>query len=405
MSFEIRPITDEEWPAFIRTDQAGFGQVVPDDLKDPERRPWPLDRSVAAFDDGQIVGCAAAYPMELTLPGLVPEPCAGVTYVSVLPTHRRRGVLSAMMRHQLADVRVRGENVASLLASEAVIYGRFGYGLATRAVDLTLDRRHTALRPEADRAVDGRVVLLEVDEARKILPALHDRSRLGQPGDMSRPEGWWKGWFNRPKEDRFFAVYESASGEAEGFAVYRVKSGSDWLSSGTVKVAQLVTATPDAYLGLWRYVCDIDLTNTIELATRPVSEPMEWMLVDPRRLQVTRRGDFLWVRLVDAAAALAARRYALADRFVIEVTSDDLCPWNVGRWALETGADGASCERTDADADLTLPVTALGAAYLGGSSLSEMARAGIVAERAPGVAARADLAFTTTPVPWCQTFF
>lgn len=405
MSFEIRPITDDEWPAFMRTDQAGFGMVPTSDVLDPDRRPWPLDRSVATFDDGQVVGCAAAYPMELTLPGLRMEPCAGVTYVSVLPTHRRRGVLSGMMRHQLADIRDRGEIVASLLASESVIYGRFGYGLATRATERRIDRRHTALRPEVDREVPGRVVLVDADAARKVLPGVHDRSRAHQPGDMSRTEGWWKAWFHRPKEDRFFAVYESASGEAEGYAVYKVKSGQDWLSSGTVQVREVVTATPDAYLALWRYVCDIDLTNSIELSSRPVSEPMEWMLADPRRLEVTRHADFLWVRLIDAAAALGARTYSTDDRFVLEVVGDPLCPWNEGRWALEGGTDGASCQRTDAAADLTLPVTALGAAYLGGSSLAEMARAGIVAEREPGIAARADLAFRSDPGPWCQTFF
>ena len=405
MSVEIRPITDAEWPAYIRTDQAGFGMVPASDLLDPERRPWPLDRSIATFDDGRVVGCAAAYPMELTLPGLATEACAGVTYVSVLPTHRRRGVLSGMMRHQLADIRERGEIVAALLASEAVIYGRFGYGLATRASDRRIDRRHTRLRPEVDREVGGRIVLLEVDEARKVLPDVHDASRRRQPGDLSRTEGWWKAWFHRPKEDRFFAVYESAAGEAEGYATYRVKGGADWLSSGTVQVGSLVTASDDAYLALWRYVCDIDLTNTIEVSTRPVSEPMEWMLADPRRLETTRQADFLWVRLVDVGAALAARTYATADRFVLEVVGDPLCPWNEGRWSLETGAGEARCERTGDDADLTLPVTALGAAYLGGSSLADMARAGIVAERSPGIARRADLAFSSDPVPWCQTFF
>ncbi|MGI8794273.1 MAG: GNAT family N-acetyltransferase [Acidimicrobiales bacterium] len=405
MSFEIRPITDDDWPAFIRTDQAGFGMVPNADLLDPARRPWPLDRSVATFEDGEVVGCAAAYPMELTLPGLRTEPCAGVTYVSVLPTHRRRGVLSGMMRHQLADIRERGEVVASLLASESVIYGRFGYGLATRASERRIDRRHTQIRAELDREVAGRVRLLDADDARKVLPDVHDRSRAQQPGDMSRTDGWWSAWFRRPKEDRFFAVYESAAGEAEGFAVYKVKPGSDWLSSGTVQVAGLVSASADAYLALWRYVCDIDLTNTIELSNRPVAEPMEWMLVDHRRLETSRQSDFLWIRLVDLAAALGARTYATDDRFVIEVVGDPLCPWNEGRWALDTGREGGSCARSTDEVDLTVPVTALGAAYLGGSSLAEMARAGLVSERAPGIAARADSALRTDPGPWCQTHF
>lgn len=403
MTIEFRTITDGEWPDVVRTIQTAFGRVAPEDLKDPARRPWPLDRSVAAIEDGRVVGTGASYPMELTLPGGATEPCAGVTWVSVLPTHRRRGVLTGMMAHQVADLRARGEAIAALLASESIIYGQFGYGLATRTTDRRIDRRHTALRNAPEPV--GRVVLLDADDARKVLPGIHDRSRLAQPGDLSRTELWWEAWFHRPKENRFFAVHEGADGAADGYAVYLVKPGDDWLSSGTVEVDALVSSDANGYVDLFRFVTDIDLTQTIKLANRPVSEPIDWMLVDARRLETTRLADFLWVRLIDVAAALARRTYATAERFVIEVTTDDLCPWNVGRWALETGTDGATCVATTDDADLVLPVAALGAAFLGGSSLAEMVRAGHVAERRPGIARRADSAFAADPVPWCQTFF
>ena len=408
MDLEIRAITEAEWPAFLRTDTAAFGHVLSDEDVATTIRPWDLDRSVAAFDRGQIVGTAASYPFELTLPGLTTVPTAGVTWVGVLPTWRRRGVLTAMMHHQLQEVRGRGEPVAVLLASEGPIYGRFGYGLATTQADYTVERGRAVLaRPFAPA---GRVVLADPATAAKALPEIHDRARRLQPGEVRRPDLWWERFFkaDAPRDGaggRFHVLHESGSGELDGFASYRVLQGGTFGPPGnnTVVVQLLTAASTGAYTALWRYVCDLDLSVRVQVVNRQLDEPLRWMLTDPRALD-GRVIDHLWARLVDVPAALAARRYTVPATVVVEVV-DPICPWNEGRWRLEGGPDGAACTPAAEGPDLVLGAADLGAAFLGGTRLASLGRAGRVDELRPGALARADLMFASEPAPWCQTQF
>lgn len=408
---EIRSVTEAEWPAFLETVRIAFGTLPAPGDEVPEKRGWPIGRSVAAFEDRQPVGCAGAYEFELTLPGLTTTPAAGVTWVGVRPTHRRRGVLTGLMSHQLADAHERGEAVAVLLASESVIYGRFGYGLATTQVDLELTRPHARLARPLE--VSGQVRLVtDDDRIRRLLPEIHERVRRQQAGDVSRPDGWWKGFFAGGRGGasfgpRFHLFYEDSSGAVQGYAYYRVQStferplSSDW----TVLVQGLGALTFDAYAALWQFVWNVDLSAKVMAGFRPADEPLRHLLVDPRRLATTRSTDFLWCRTVDVAAALAARRYAVEGSVVLEVR-DDACPWNAGRWRLEGGPSGASCVRADeATADLTLSAAELGAAYLGGTRLAALAAARRIDEHAPGALARADVMFAEARAPWCQTFF
>ena len=388
----------------------GFGGLPgPQDVA--ENRAWPLERAIGAFEDGRPVGTAAAYDFELTLPGCTTVDAAGVTAVSVRPTHRRRGALAGMMRRQLDDVHERGVPVAILLASESTIYGRFGYGPATVAHELEIDRYRARL--EAPFEAPGRVRLV-ADEAewQRLLPEIHDRVRRGQPGDVRRTDGWWKGHFANAGPvpgtlgPRLHAFYENAAGEVEGFTHYRIRTDTgqrlqaDWV----VAVEGLGALTFEAYVALWRYVTDIDLSAKITVSMRPPDEPFRHLLAEPRRLAAVRSLDFLWLRIVDVAAALAARRYEVPGSVVLEVR-DPFCPWNAGRWRLEGGPDGASCERTDASADLTLSAVELGAAFLGGVNLAALAAARRVDEHEPGAVARTASMLATARAPWCQTFF
>lgn len=406
MTREMRPVTDEEWPAFVRTVHTAFGSLPAPEHTAPELRSWPLDRSIAVIDDGEIIAGAGAFTFEITLPGLTSVPAAGVTWVAVLPTHTRQGILRSMMQHQLGDIRERGESLAVLLASESLIYGRFGYGLATTHADYELDRRHASLAVDID--APGRVVLVDPETARKVLPEVHERVRRTLPGEVTRPEGWWEGFFRENKPSggagaRFFAVHESPGGEADGYVYYRVRTQGVGAWEAAVEVGGLGALTDAAYTALWRYVADIDLSWKVVAKSRPVDEPLRWMLEDPRRLTAKNTADFLWVRLVDLAPALAARRYATSDRVVVDVT-DEMCPSNTGRWAVEGGPDGASCERTSLDADLVCSVADLGAAYLGGVTFSTLARAGRVRGDADALR-RADRFFSGDRAPWCGTAF
>ncbi|MDP9387451.1 MAG: GNAT family N-acetyltransferase, partial [Actinomycetota bacterium] len=359
MDLELRPVTEEELEAYLRVDSTAFGQAPPDadDAAVARAQLGPLERALAVFEGGRIVATAAAPPLELTLPGLTTTTVAALTYVGVLPTHRRRGLLRLMMGRLLEDARARGEAVALLLASESAIYGRFGYGLASSHVAVEIERRHGALLVPEGR---GRVELVDAGTAAKVLPAVHDQARRRQPGDLGRSAEWWEGALRDPEprregaSPRFYAVHESAEGEADGYASYRVKSRWEHgMPCGRVLVQEVVALSPGADAALWRFLLSIDLTEVVEAESRPVEDPLRWMLADPRRLRVTMASDFLWARLLDVGAALAARRYAVPGRLVLDVDGGFGAPGG-RRYALEGGPDGAGCRPTDDDADLAL---------------------------------------------------
>ena len=293
-----------------------FGETfTAEELADHDR--WfEYDRSMAAFDGDRIVGTGGAFSMDLTLPGLTTIPIGGLTAIAVLPTYRRRGILRSMIAYHFAECEGRGELVSGLGASESVIYGRFGYGLATTFADYEIDpRRAQFLRQPAGR---GRLRLLEPEETAKIVPPLYDRYRRGQPGELSRPQVWWDVYARDPEWTRqgasrhYDVVYESDPGRVDGWVSYRVENRwPNGLAANILKVRMLVGLSPEAEAALWRYLLDMDLAGTVKLTDRPVDDPIRWRLADPRRLRITDMGDQLWLRLLDLRGALAARRYAV----------------------------------------------------------------------------------------------
>lgn len=406
MNLTLRPVAAEELPTFVRVDRAGFGLDLGDDNVVDAAELLELDRMLAAFDGDDMVGTAAAFSFELTLPGLTTAPAAGVTWVAVLPTHRRRGVLRALMTRQLEDVAARGEPLAVLGASEAPIYGRFGYGLASFGHMVHVDPRRSEFRePLVD---DGRVVLIDAETAAKVLPSVFDRSRRLTPGDHQRSEAWWTYWF-QDKEHwregataRFYVVHETGAGEADGFAAYRMKTSWDehGVPDGELRLESLVTTTDTARAALWRYLLDVDLITRVKAEWVPVDDPLRLLLVDPRAAKVTGVVDDPWVRILDVPAALSARRYAVDGRLVLEVV-DAVRPQTGGRFVLDEGR----CARTDATPDISLGIADLGSLYLGGVGAGVLARAGRITEHRPGAVARADAMFRSDPLPFNQTEF
>jgi predicted acetyltransferase len=408
MDLEMRPLNREELPQVLRLWSLAFGEETQLELLEAESKLLPLDRSVAAFDGRTMVGVAAAFPLEMTIPGSS-APTAGVTWVAVLPTHRRRGVLTAMMRHQLNDIRDRGEALAALWASESLIYGRFGYGMATLSLLLDIERRHAALRPNGVETPDvGAVRLVEADEFRRLARPVFNDVCVRRSGTMARDDGWWDYLLIDSEHrrggagPRKYVVYECANG-CEGYLSYRIKEDWDAFPQNQLRVSELEATTARAQQALWSYALNIDLTETVRAGWRPVDEPLLWMLSDPRRLVATVR-DNLWVRLVDVANALAARRYSVEGELVIEV-EDAFCPWNTGRYLLQAGPEGARCALTSARPALRLSAADLAAAYLGGVSLTALAAAGRVEESAAGALTRADAMFEWQPAPFCPTVF
>lgn len=409
MDHELRPVTEEEFPKFARSIGTVFGNPPSDEHIEHWRTIVELDRTLAVFDGADIVGTTGAYSFQLTVPGLQTLGAAGVTMVTVMPTHRRQGLLRAMMDRQIDDVRERGEPLAILLASESIIYGRFGYGLATIQASYEIDPRHAALQhtPEGN----GRVRMIDKQAAATVLPDVYDRYRLLQPGAVTRTPAWWERHLRDPENwrggasERMYVIYESESAQVDGYATYRIKANWEGnFPDNTLILQQLMTTTPRARAALWRYCLGVDLMARVHAENFPVEEPLRWMLADPRHLRTTYVGDFLWVRLVHIPAALGGRRYAAEGRVVFEVY-DAFRPDNSGRYLLEGGPDGARCACTDAEPDLDVQVADLGAAYLGGVGFTTLARAGRVTEKTRGALRRADAMFACEPQAWCATGF
>ncbi len=406
----VRTITDDEVPAFTAAVSRGF-HTLPR-AEDAEYRRPRIDtaRSYGVFDGGTIVGTARSFATPLTVPGPRQLTAAAVSSVTVQATHRRRGALTELMRQQLDEVAARGEAVAVLIASEAPIYGRFGYGAASENLRLEIDARHLHFTSPA-RA--GRVRYVEAAEFRSIAPAVYDCHRVSQVGAIARDAAWWDtmtGADPQPGADPpgFLAVFEEPDGTPTGFAHYTVAQKSESRrAESTLVLKDLVAVTDAAYDGLWRLVGSTDLIAHITAPDRPAREPLRALVEDRRMVQEAERNDFLWVRLLDVPVALESRGYAFADRIVVDVV-DAFRPASGGRFALDAGPGGASCRRTSEQPDLTVAQSDLGGCYLGSMPLWPAAAAGRVAEHRPGAAAALDRLLglaRPSPPAWCNTWF
>jgi predicted acetyltransferase len=408
VAIEVRPFPpDADYRIFAEAVASAFLEDAPTaDVTDWERLS-ERDRLIGAWDGDRMVGGAAAFTFRLTVPG-GDVGAAGVTAVGVAPTHRRRGILREMMRRQLDDVRARGEPVAILWASEGSIYQRFGYGLASLAATIEIERLKTAFRLPLER--EGDVRLVDRTEGARLFPPIYDGLRREWPGFFDRTETWWElEVLGDPERNRrgagpmFYALYE-AGGRAEGYVIYRVRQeGDPHAHRSTLEIRELMAATPRAVHDLWRFAFDIDLIHVIRAERVQPDHPLMLTVAEPRRLGMT-LSDALWLRLVDLPAALKARSYRGEGSVVFEV-SDSFCPWNAGCWRLESDGKQARIEPADKGPELAVDVTDLAAAYLGAFSFTELARAGRVVERSAGALGRADRMFATDRAPWCPQVF
>ncbi|QGK69803.1 GNAT family N-acetyltransferase [Allosaccharopolyspora coralli] len=371
------PTTDEQWR--VREGTIRQGDVL------------------GGFHDGTLAGTTRLFGSTLRVPGGAAVPAGAVTAVGVRADKTRRGVLTALMRAQLTDAKNRGHVVAMLHASEAAIYGRFGYGAATRARQVRLTIASVKWRDDMPRG--GAVRLVDRADAEKLLPELYRRIGTARPGMMERSDGWWRVGFSRHEQRSLYgyAVHSDEHGDDDGYALYHaVPLGGDDIK---LQVHDLVAATSTAAAELWRFLTGIDLATEIE-AARPVDEPLEWWLQDARQCRTVDVFDDLWVRLVDVPAALHARTFGGSTPVVIEVR-DRILPQNDGVYRI--GSDGA--ERSERSPQLVMDVESLGALYLGDVSVSTVAAANRVEVRDPAALEDADAVFTTPRQPWCGTHF
>ncbi|MFK0250568.1 GNAT family N-acetyltransferase [Amycolatopsis azurea] len=394
---QIRPTTGDDSGLFADTLFAAFAR-----FPDSAGETWSaleMDRGLfATTDDGRPVGTASAYSFELTLPGEAVVPVSGVTAVGVLPTHRRRGALSAMMRRQLADFRARGEFLSVLLASEAVIYRRFGYGPATYTHRLTVQRHLAAFAaPETD---GGSIELLRRAECGEILEEVYDRYRRTRPGALSRPHHWWTAGAGQAPisaAPRYVAVHRDADGVPDGYASYSHTEPS------TLTVDETIAVDDAVGTALARFLLEHDLITQVVFKHCPPDHPLRWQLEDFRAADPGGDTDWLWVRLLDIPRALTARGWFADGELVLDV--DDAALGEHGRHLLTVRGGEADCVPTDREPDLSLDVSDLGSIYLGGTAPSTLVRAGRVRAHRPGAAALADALFRAERPPHCLHWF
>jgi predicted acetyltransferase len=407
MTVTIRTITADEALAFRRAARVGFSQPeTVDDAEFVQLISEPFDRVRAAFDGTSIVATFRSFPTQLTVPGGAAVTAGAVTAVTCRATHRRQGLLTQMMHADLADSAARGEPVDVLIASEFPIYGRFGYGPAAASTSWELD----ASRARFVMPGEGTVELIDNETLRKEAPGVFERVRSARPGMITRDDVMWDMLtdLRRRPEDKpwqgFRLLCRDADGVAQGWASYTIKDEWEHRSPrGMAEVPDLLAATPAAEARLWRFLAELDWVMTVKADDRPTDEVLPWLLSDARAARETFRGDFLWVRVLDAAAAFSARIYTSAGRLVLEVV--DPLGHADGRFALDASPDGATCVPTDETADITMPVATLGTVYLGGVHVTTLHAAGWLDEHTPGAVTRADPLFATTVAPWCNTWF
>ena len=407
---EICRLREEDFPAAVRVEGYAFGEHPTDEEIGVYRAAFNVDRTFCAVEQGALVGTASVMEMELTLPGEKVIPVAALTWVAVLPTHRRRGILRRLMECQFEDMRLRGDAVSVLLASETGIYGRFGYAPATSVSSFTLDRSKVTLTQAGG---GGRMTLIEHGEAASLLPEVYDKYRRRQPGAMSRHPGWWTEHLYDMEHHRdgademFHAIHEDATGARDGYISYRIKLA--WTSvvpRRELEVVELIALHAKAYRDLWGYCLGLDLVDTVSFRTGQVDEPLRWLVADARTFQVRGLSDYLWARLLDVPRALAARDYLSPGDLVFELR-DDFLPDNSRCYRLHVaaGRGEVGCATDSPDPALALSAADLAAAYLGGVSFRTLAAAGRVRELRPGAVALADSMFAAEAQPYCVTMF
>lgn len=409
MDYEIRPCKENEIEEFIRTCMMAFSEEPKEGDISTRARVIEPERTLAAFDEDSMVATTAAFSFRLTIPG-AEVPAAGVTLVGVLPTHRRRGILKAMMKRQLEDCHALGEPVAILWASEGAIYPNFGYGLASYHGLIDLDRDKAQFRDETPPA--GRARIVSYDEFLKIAPDVYERVRAQTPGMFARSRTWWEAHrLFDPEHERegggpmLRAVVE-INGTAQAYCLYRVQHswGEDGIPNGTLTVEEAMGTTPEATKAVWHFLFGVDLVARLKYFFIQVDHPLKFMLraLRPLRLKVA---DALWLRVLDVKKALEARTYATAGTLVLDL-HDSFCPWNEGVWKLDVSEEGdVAVSQSTKEADIRLEAEQLGAVYLGGVSFSELAAASRLTELNDGALLRANLLFHTDKQPWCPELF
>jgi predicted acetyltransferase len=408
MTTEIRVLDNEDdllaAANVFRTAMIGFPPLSIGSNLQPGQITKMLEagRTIGGFVDGALVGTADATTSGLTLPGGTIVGHAAVTHIGVLPSFTRQGIATDLIRHQLDDIAARGEVVATLRASEATIYERYGYGVASSSQTVQVQTARAALRP--DVGAGGPVRLLDAAQAWDVLPRIYAENRPSRPGTVDRPAVWWQSL--RLRTEAFpgasYVAVHGEPGDESGFARYRPIDTDTWFVSDqrTIVVEDFFAPTADAYLGLMRFLLELDLIDRVTFWMLPVDDPLPLLLLDRRAARVTAVHDETWLRVVDVPRALTARRYEGEGTVTIAV-NDPLLQSNSASFSIS--ADGA--EETDRRPQLHVGIEGLGAVLLGGATWRGLAMAGLARADDSAALAVADQLFAVPVAPYAGFFF
>ncbi len=404
----LRNPTDETLASFYVPIAIAFGEEFSAAEIEMEREFLELDRIFGAFEGETQVGLSGTFTFRMTTPG-GEVGAAGVTLIGVMPTHRRRGILRLMMTRLFEQARERNEPVAILWASEAAIYQRFGFGLATLQAEIEAQKDKIVFARPVESP--GRVRIVDRDEAAERFPPIFEARRAVTPGSLTRIDAKWRQllndaeWMRNGNGPKVLALLE-VDGEARAYVIYRIKA--DWDSHGPKSIAtvmELIGLDVVSEQALWQWVFSIDLVGIVRTWRGQVPHPLQLMITEPRRLAMS-VNDANWLRIIELPAALEGRSYRGPGSLVFEVT-DDFCPWNAGTWQLSVPeSDGvAKVTGTRAAPDLSMDIQDLATVYLGAFNFAQLAAAGRVKECRPGALAAADALFATPTTPWNSTMF
>jgi predicted acetyltransferase len=407
MTIEYRLITEEEFTDWRVAVRRGFNQQVhPEDIARLRKDRVEIDRIFGAFEGEHLVGTGGADSYMLTVPGGQQIPTAGIAYIGTAATHLRRGILTGMMRTLLTQATDRKEPVATLWASQAGIYSRFGFGQTTVAEDWSINTANSAYAHSPKGT--GKTKFVSHSEALEIMPAVWDQVRKTRAGFLDRSPSRWQYFFYDAERLRgewsgmFHVVYEN-NGVPEGYAAYRLKPEKPDYDDLLMHVIEEVDSTPESHAAIWRFLFDVDLVRQVSASYRPAADPLWWMLTNPRELK-RQPTDGMWARILDVEAALQARSYSEDGNMVIEV-KDAFAPEAGGRFELAVSDGRAKCSRTTRQPDLSLTQSELSAAYLGGVKLSGLTMAGRATQHRTDAIGLFDRMFTTSEPPWCPHEF
>jgi predicted acetyltransferase len=380
----VRDIADDDWPGVALLAATSYGSFWHPETIAAWRTLMPARSSVVVKDGADVVAMAHYIDLKLTIPGGAILPVAGITWVGVAPTHRRRGLLRAMYTELHRRFAGAGYPIAGLTATEGGIYGRFGYGPATVETELTLDRRFARFHGGATDP--GGVRIVRPGDHRDELAAIHDRHRLITPGGLQRPAPLWDDLLADWDDSRRGGTPWNCFLHADGYLLYRVHRGQ----SRNVRVEEFTAVTAEAHVALWRALIGLDLVETITTSSHPC-DPLPYLLDNPRLVRTTGSEDGLWLRIMDVPSALQARTYLADLDTVIQI--DDGFRSDGGRFALTIRDGRARCERTDAQAEFVMGLDVLGSLYLGVHRAATLAAANRIRGGSPTTLVHLDAAF------------